>query len=74
MTSSTADAYGDAIEVETSIAEWRTRSFVMRHVIRRAGTVLVEGREVRVFARRHPDDPRRIEAVPAPPDIRMRCS
>jgi 4-hydroxybenzoyl-CoA thioesterase len=65
--------YGDRIAVESTIAEWRTRSFVMQHVIRRDGTVLVEGREVRVFARKHPDDPARIQAVPAPADIRARC-
>ena len=65
--------YGDRIEVESTIAEWRTRSFVMQHTIRREATVLVEGREVRVFARRHPDDPARILAVPVPADIRARC-
>ena len=65
--------YGDRIAAESTIAEWRTRSFVMQHVIRRDGTVLVEGREVRVFARKHPDDPARIQAVPAPADIRARC-
>jgi 4-hydroxybenzoyl-CoA thioesterase len=65
--------YGDRIAVETSIAEWRSKSFVMQHVIRRAGTVLVEGREVRVFARRHPDDASRIQAVQVPQSIRDRC-
>ena len=65
--------YGDRIAVESTIPEWRTRSFVMQHVIRRDGAVLVEGREVRVFARKHPDDPARIQAVPAPADIRARC-
>ena len=65
--------YGDRIAVESTIPEWRTRSFVMQHVIRRDATVLVEGREVRVFARKHPDDPARIQAVPAPADIRARC-
>ncbi|HEY1328600.1 MAG TPA: acyl-CoA thioesterase [Casimicrobiaceae bacterium] len=65
--------YGDRIAVETTIAEWRAKSFVMRHVIRRGDTVLVDGREVRVFARRHPDDAARIQAVPAPADIRARC-
>ncbi|HEX6137185.1 MAG TPA: acyl-CoA thioesterase [Casimicrobiaceae bacterium] len=64
--------YGDRIEIETSIVEWRRRSFVMQHVIRRGATLLVEGREVRVFARRHPDDPARIEAVAAPEAIRER--
>jgi 4-hydroxybenzoyl-CoA thioesterase len=65
--------YGDRIEIETSIVEWRKRSFVMQHLIRRGATLLVEGREVRVFARRHPDDPARIEAVPTPEAIRERC-
>jgi len=41
-------------------------------VIRRGDTKLAEGREVRVFARRHPDDPARIQAVEIPPDIRKR--
>jgi 4-hydroxybenzoyl-CoA thioesterase len=65
--------YGEKIAVETSIAEWRKKSFVMRHVIRRGETVLVEGREVRVFARRRADDPARIEAVPPPEAIRKLC-
>ena len=65
--------YGEEIAVETSIVEWRKKSFVMRHVIRRGDTVLVEGREVRVFARRHPDDPNRIEAMPPPEAIRKLC-
>lgn len=62
--------YGDRIEVETSIVEWHYKSFVLQHVVRRGETVLVEGREVRVFAHRHPDDPERIQAVPPPESIR----
>jgi len=64
--------YGEIIAIDTSIVEWRGKSFVMRHVIRRGDTKLAEGREVRVFARRHPDDPARIQAVEIPPDIRKR--
>ena len=62
--------YGDVIDVDTAIDEWRGKSFVMSHVIRRGEDVLVEGREVRVFARRHPDDPARIQAVPPPESVR----
>ena len=62
--------YGYRITVETSIAEWRKKSFVMRHIIRRGETVLVEGREVRVFARAHAEDPGRVEALPPPEMIR----
>jgi 4-hydroxybenzoyl-CoA thioesterase len=62
--------YGDAIEIDTTIAEWRGKSFVQAHVIRRGDTVLVEGREIRIFARRHPDDPGRIQAMALPEHLR----
>jgi 4-hydroxybenzoyl-CoA thioesterase len=66
-------SYGDLIDVETTIVVLLGKSFVMRHLIRRDGELLVEGREVRVFARRHPDDPKRIQAVPMPDNIRRLC-
>ena len=66
--------YGEDIEIESWIEEWRGKSFVMRHVARRGDTVLCEGREVRVFATQHPDDPLRIKAVPIPEDIRAACA
>ncbi|MBI4984974.1 MAG: acyl-CoA thioesterase [Rhodocyclales bacterium] len=65
--------YGDHIAVETTITEWRGKSFVMRHVIRRGDTVLVEGEETRIFAIKDPDHPERIKAIPIPPDIRASC-
>ena len=66
-------SYGDVIDVETTIVVLLGKSFVMRHIIRRDGELLVEGREVRVFARRHPDDPKRIQAVPMPDSVRRLC-
>ncbi len=66
--------YGDEIAIETWIDEWHRKSFVMKHVIRRGMDVLVEGRETRIFARRHPDDPGRIQAVEAPEDIRAKIA
>ncbi len=62
--------YGDRIRVETAVAEWRGKSLLLSHVIRRGDDVLAEGSEVRIFARRHPDDPRRIQAVEVPQRIR----
>ena len=59
-------SYGDAIEIETTIAEWRGKSFVFLHIVRRNDDILVECNEVRIFARRNPQDPKRIQAVPAP--------
>ncbi len=64
--------YGEEIAVETWIDEWRGKSFVMKHVVRRGEDVLVEAQEIRMFARRHPDDPSRIQAVAAPEEIRKR--
>ena len=63
--------YGDAIDIETSIVEWRDKSFVMRHVVRRGSDTLVEGQEVRIFARKHPEDPTRIQAVRLPDRLRQ---
>ena len=65
--------HGESIEVHTTIAEWRTKSFVVAHVIRRGDAVLAEGREIRVFARKHPDDPKRNQAVEPPPDVQADC-
>jgi len=62
--------YGDEIAVETWIDEWRAKAFVMKHIVRRGEDVLVEGREIRVFARRHPDDSTRIVAVAPPANVR----
>ena len=66
--------YGEDIEIESSVEQWNNKSFVMRHVACRGDTVLVEVREVRVFAVRDPDDPKRIRAVPIPEDIKALCS
>jgi 4-hydroxybenzoyl-CoA thioesterase len=66
-------SYGDRLSIETSISEWRARSFAMRHVIRRGDDILVEATEVRVFARRVAGDRHRIEAVPIPDFIRKLC-
>ena len=66
--------YGDVLDIDTAIDEWRGKSFVMSHIIRRGTEVLVEGREVRVFARRHPEDPARIQAVEPPESVRKWCA
>lgn len=68
-------SYGDELDIDSAVTEWRRKSFVMRHVIRRGEAVLVEITEVRVFARRKGDgsDPHAIEAVLIPPDWRVLC-
>jgi 4-hydroxybenzoyl-CoA thioesterase len=66
-------SYGDRLEIETEVIEWRNRTFVMRHRIRRGDDLLVECTEVRAFVRRLDDDPKKIQAVPVPDDIKRMC-
>jgi 4-hydroxybenzoyl-CoA thioesterase len=51
------------------VKELRGMSFVLRHVIRRGETLLVEGEEVRIFAIEDPSDAKRIKAVSIPGEI-----
>lgn len=66
-------SYGDSLQIDSAIVEWRNKSFVMRHRVRRGEDLLVECTEVRVFARRVDGDPLRISAVAVPADIRALC-
>lgn len=66
--------YGEDIEIETTVEQWNNKTFVMRHIARRGTTVLAEGREVRIFAIRDPDDERRIKSIPIPEDIKAACA
>lgn len=62
--------YGDRLTVHTAVAEWRDKSFVLRHVLQRGAEVIAECHETRVFARRDPADSARLQAVPPPPELR----
>ncbi|MDP2826889.1 MAG: hypothetical protein Q8O52_29910 [Sulfuritalea sp.] len=61
--------YPEVIEVDTTIAEIKGKSFVLKHVIRRGETVLAEGEEKRIFAIEDPADPKRIKAVAIPDSL-----
>jgi 4-hydroxybenzoyl-CoA thioesterase len=64
--------YGDTLDIHTSIAEWRGKSFVQRYRVLRGEAVLMECDEVRIFAGRRPDGS--IHALPIPESIRERCA
>lgn len=66
--------YGETIRISTSIAEWREKVFVQKHVVTRGDTLLCEGTDVRAFVTKHPNDPERIKAIPVPADIKAMCS
>ncbi|MBM3486678.1 MAG: acyl-CoA thioesterase [Alphaproteobacteria bacterium] len=58
--------WGARIEVESTIVEWRRKTLVVGHRIWNGDVVAVEGREIRVWARTHPDDPERLQAGEIP--------
>ena len=66
--------YGERLQIETSVVEWRDKVFIHQHTVRRSGTVLCEGRETRAFCIQHPEDPARIQAIPVPADIKALCN
>jgi 4-hydroxybenzoyl-CoA thioesterase len=68
-------SYGDTLQVNCHIAEWRDKSFVQRYAIVRARSdgaddVIMECDEVRIFATRRDDGKNGIRAVAVPADIR----
>ncbi len=64
--------WGEKLEVESYIAEWRFKSFVINHTIWRGDDIVAQGHEVRVWAARHPDNPSRPVAGEMPSEIRAR--
>ena len=66
--------YGETIAISTWVEEWRQKVFVQMHQVTRADDLICEGREVRAFVRRDPDNPDRLRAIPVPEDIRALCS
>jgi 4-hydroxybenzoyl-CoA thioesterase len=66
--------YGDELEAESSVTEWRKSSFVIGHRFFRKSTLLLEGWETRVWAAAHPTEAHRMQAKPLPPDVIQKLS
>lgn len=63
-------AFGDQVQIESAVAEFRRASFDVRHrLLRDDGALAVEGFETRVWVGRHPDKPDGIKALPIPEDL-----
>jgi 4-hydroxybenzoyl-CoA thioesterase len=67
-------SYGDTLDIHTSVAEWRDKSFVQRYRILRGEDLIMECDEVRIFAARREDSATGIRAIPIPADIKALCS
>jgi 4-hydroxybenzoyl-CoA thioesterase len=66
--------YGETLQIHTSVEEWREKTYVHRHIVKRGEDVLCEGTEIRAFCVRVPGDEYRIKAIPVPADIKTLCS
>ena len=61
--------FGDDVEVESGITEWRRSSFDVEHRLYRGSELAVEGFETRVWAARSPADARKIEGRSVPDEV-----
>jgi 4-hydroxybenzoyl-CoA thioesterase len=66
-------SYGDTLDVQTSVTEWRDKSFVQTYRIMRGEDLIMECKEVRIFAARRTDGKNGIRAVPIPESIKAAC-
>jgi 4-hydroxybenzoyl-CoA thioesterase len=61
--------YSDEVVVETTLAEFRRSSFIVKHLLWKGDELGVEGVETRVWAIRDPDDPERMKSSPIPIEV-----
>ena len=61
--------FGDAIEIASTVKEFRRSSFDVEHRISNQGHIAVEGNETRVWAGRNPDNPTLLKSRPIPADV-----
>ena len=66
--------YGDEIDVESSVVEWRRSSFVISHKFFRQGKLLLEGQETRVWAAAVGSNPHQIKGVVLPSEVISKLS
>jgi 4-hydroxybenzoyl-CoA thioesterase len=67
-----ASAFGDEIDIESAVTEWRDKAFILSHRATRGDVLLLEGWETRIFVVPHPDDPVRMRSIPIPQDVKQR--
>ncbi len=66
--------FGDTVELEAQVSEFRRSSFDVRHRLWVRGAIAAEGWEKRVWAGRDPDDPSRLKSKPIPAEVIARFS
>jgi 4-hydroxybenzoyl-CoA thioesterase len=62
--------FGDVLEIESFVSEWKERTFKVRHIVRQDGREHLHGYEMRIWGMQHPHDPARLQAAAVPADVR----
>jgi 4-hydroxybenzoyl-CoA thioesterase len=67
-------SFGDELDAESCVTEWKNSSFVIHHKIFRDEALTMEGWETRVWAGAHPTEAHRMKGLPLPQDVIQRLS
>lgn len=65
-----ASHYGEDLEIESGVTEFRRSSFYVHHKVSKAGVLALEGFETRLWTVRDPADPDKLKSAPLPAEIR----
>jgi 4-hydroxybenzoyl-CoA thioesterase len=65
-----ASQYGEDLQIETRITEFRRSSFFVQHKVTKGDTLALEGFETRLWTVRDPADPKRLKSAPMPDEVR----
>jgi 4-hydroxybenzoyl-CoA thioesterase len=64
-----ASHYGEDIEIETQVTEFRRSSFFVEHKVTKGAVLALEGFETRLWTVRDPDDPMRLKSGTMPAEV-----
>ena len=65
-----ASQYGEDLNIESRVTEFRRSSFFVHHAVTKPGGMLaLEGFETRLWTERDPADKSRLRSAPMPPEI-----
>ena len=65
-----ASHYGEDLEIETQVTEFRRSSFFVQHKVMKGGTLALEGFETRLWTVRDPAHPLRLKSASLPVEVR----
>ncbi len=64
-----ASHYGEDIDIETQVTEFRRSSFFVAHRVTKGGVLALEGFETRLWTTRDPADPQKLKSATMPPGV-----